>query len=1201
MAGFTGEQLKAITTLDKSVLVSAAAGSGKTSVLIERIIRIILEGKANVDEMLVVTFTNAAASEMRLRLSGAIRQRMADHPEDAPRLKDQLARLYRAYISTIDSFALRVIREFFHETDMEPEFSVTDDVQCELLKREAVTEMFEEGFAKDDLIDGGSFRAFLRLYSDERSEDNFIEGLLKAYSKLRSMPDYFEWAYERAKLLSVTAETFDGSGLQKMMLTDALDTFRNVSTAFRRLQAMFDDAGIPEMFEEKLLPQAEAAQAIYAMLSAGRFDEEVISAIGSFPSVTLRAKKDQKEAYDPIKEEVKAIRDDYKDEIKNFSNRYLLPDLETRLAEMNATYEYTLYYLRLLEEFERRYDEKKRARRVIDFADMEHIAVRILKKKEAADTLRRRFKYIFVDEYQDTNNIQERLISSVARPDNVFRVGDIKQSIYKFRQAEPEIFEGLYAKYSDGKDPDGIAIDLGRNFRSNDASIQYINHVFSRIMDGYDDRAKLHTGLTECPPEYDFMPEVHILVGEAGDPGEACAEETGDDGFDPDDISEIDEEIEELTKDEAEAEYIAKIAASIIGTDFYDSKAGVVRKAEAKDIVILLRAVRYRGETMSRALRELGIEPHVEESEDYFDTVEIGVALSLLTCIDNMKRDVPLISVLHSEVFGFDPDELAQIRIAHMGAVGRDTRPAYWEAFGWYSEKGPEGALRDKARKARERLLEWRMLSRMMPLEDFVWKVLVDSGYYRMAGAMAGGAVRQANLSALVDRAGRFSKDSIATLSSFISFLEVLKSKKLSNGQASMSGSDAEVVRISTIHKSKGLEFPFVIVGSIGRRFRMDINEKGFSFDSGIGIGLPYIDPARRYWRSTIVQRAINSKSKRDAYREELRLLYVAMTRARSKLILVGTCKDEADILKCELRPKSYLRAMSGVIYTPFNRHFIGPLTLTKSAQTGGQTEAITACLAEPLNAEEQAVYDEIDRRFRYRYPDEDMLSAKAKYSVSEIRRAELSEEAEKDLTGAIDEAVTAVSDDVAALAGSMARRRRASAADIGTAYHRIMEFLDFSKAADASGKADRKYIAERAEFLKEHGAIDEDVYDSLDLSRVAAFFESDLGKRAVEASMKGTLRREKPFTLKTERGGREMLVQGVIDCCFEENGRMILIDYKSSYIRAGAAREAELQRIKDEYKVQIELYSEAVLKGTGMEVSEAYLYLFTIAEALRV
>ena len=1245
-AKFTEEQKRAIETLDKSVLVSAAAGSGKTAVLIERIIRIILDGRANVDEMLVVTFTNAAACEMRLRLSKAIRKRASEHPEDAARMKDQLARLYKAYISTIDSFALRVIREFFHETDLEPSFGVCDDIRGELLRREAIDELFEEAFACDDIIEGGSFRAFLRLYSDERSDEDFKDRMLTAYSKLRSMPDYFDWAFEKAEQLRVSAESFEGSELQRMMTEDARETFGRVSDAMKIIRQLFSDAGLEGMFESKLLVQAEFIENICLELSGGSLSSEVINSLNAFPGATVRAKKDQQEAYDSIKAEVKELRDVIKKETDGFRNRYLIPDFETRLSEMNATYEYTVYYLKLLREFEKRYEQKKHEHRLIDFADMEHYAVRILKNDEAADILRRRFRYIFVDEYQDTNNIQECLISRIARPDNVFRVGDVKQSIYKFRQAEPEIFEKLYASYSEGENPDGVVIDLGRNFRSNDRTIKYINHVFSRIMDGYDERAMLYTGLSDIMPEYDFMPEVHLLTEDNGNTDEAAdagAAGYGTDGYagsGPEDADESEyAQAEDITKEEAEAEYIAKLAESIIGTEFYDSKAKTVRRAGARDIVILFRAVRYRGEIMSRALRERSIEPHVEATEDYFDTVEIGVALSLLTCIDNMKRDVPLIAVLHSEIFSFSPEELGCIRIAHTehmraeaelqaqndaqedaveagGVQKRYIRPAYWQAFEWYMSEGPEGELKDKACSAGSRLLEWRLLSRLMPLDDFVWKVLTDSGYYSMAGAMSGGASRQANLRALADRAGSFSREGIASLSSFITFLDLMRRRRVSNGQASMAGSDDDVIRISTIHKSKGLEYPFVIVGGLGHRFRPDSNEKGFSFDSGTGVGLPYIDPSRKYWRSTVIQRAINSKTGRDVYREELRLLYVAMTRARNKLYLVGTVKSEEELAKYTARPNSYIKAMRGVLKSGFNKYISSPLVLAKEAGSRDRQDSIRSYIDKPLSESEQKLYDEIDRRFSFVYPFSGQLSSKAKYSVSEIRRAEneaaassgSKEEAASDLAAAAavreDEntgnaGISRLDTEVVRLWDANERKKRASAADTGIAYHRIMEFLDFDRVTDADGNIDEAYINERAEFLHSHNAIEDEVFRALDLTRIAAFFASDLGRRALAAASAGTLRREKPFTLRTERDGREMLVQGVIDCCFEEDGKMVLIDYKSVFIRPGRAHAAETERVRKEYKVQTELYSEAIRKGTGKEVAASYLWLFTTAEAI--
>lgn len=1176
---FNDEQIKAIETTDRSVLVSAAAGSGKTTVLIERIIRIILEGKANVDEMLVVTFTNAAASEMRLRLAKAIRDRIREHPEDAARMRGQLSRLYRAYISTMNSFAGRVIKEFFHETDLEPQAGVCDEITGELLMREAAAELLEDAFANDEIIEGGSFREFMRLYSSDRSDAAFTEGMLRSYEALRTMPDYFEWALEKAELLKVTKDSFEGSELQSIITGDAKEAFGKIMEGFARLRKIFDDAGLASWYEDKLQIQEDAVRAVADELERRPFAPDMEALIDAYPSVTLRAGKDQKEAYEPVKAEVKSIRDSIKKQIDGFRNRYLLPDFETRLEEMNATYGYTVYYIRLLEEFEKRYEAKKRARKVMDFADQEHYAVQILKNDDAAEVLRRRFRYIFVDEYQDTNNIQERLISRVSRPDNVFRVGDVKQSIYRFRQAEPAIFERLYEKYRSPDEKDGMVIDLGMNFRTNDRTIRYINHVFGNIMEGYDENARLNTGVRPFPDEYDFIPEVHLLIDDGAD------DESGEEQPDPD--------IDELSKEEAEAAYIADLAASIIGTEFFDTKAGIVRKAEARDIAILLRAVSVRGEIVSRALRERSIEPHIEDSEDYFDTVEISIAMSLLQCIDNMKRDVPLIAVLHSEVFGFGPEELARIRID-----SGDRRIPYWDAFTRYAKDGPEGELKDRVKEAGSKMLEWRMLSRMLPLDDFVWKVLVDSGYYRMAGAMSGGARRQANLRYLADRAAAFSKDRIASLSSFITFIDVLRSKKIKTGQTSMAGRDDNVVRISTIHKSKGLEFPFVIVGGLGHRFNFSSNEMKFSFSSDIGVGMPYVDPQRRFWRSTLLQRAITEDTRRDEYREEMRLLYVAMTRARNRLCLVGTAKSEEELTKYTPNPGNYLKAMQDVLKSGFNTYTVSPLVLKAKRPESSARGSLSSLAGRELSADEKKLYDEIDRRFTYRYPYEDELAAKAKWSVSAIRKEELemaeaAEGAETEVT------VSRADDEVVRLWDSNERRKRASAADTGIAYHRIMEFIDFGRVCTEDGIIDEAYINERAEFLRERDAIEEEVYRSLDLSVIADFFAQDIGQRAVKAARAGTLRREKPFTLKTVRGGREMLVQGVIDCCFEENGKVILIDYKSSYMDPRRPREEEFARLRDEYRVQIELYSEAIRKGTGMEVAEAYLWLFAANEPL--
>ena len=1189
---FTPAQLEAINTLDKSVLVAAAAGSGKTTILVERIIGIILNGRANVDEMLVVTFTKAAAAEMRLRLGAAIRKRMKEHPEDAPRMREQLSRMYKAYISTIDSFTLRVVREFFHEIDIEPEFGICDDVQAELMKREAATELIEEGFENDGLIEGGSFREFMRLYGDERSDDRFAENLIGTYDSLRTMPNYFDWTYEKAELLKIDKDSFEESKLQEIMLEDALELMKRTMEGERAQISIIESAGLKGFAERKFSEELAQINSICEELRAGRLGEGTFAAMNSIDWAQMRCNKDEKESWEPIKEEVGDIRKAVKNGIKDFNERYLVPSFEACLAEMNATYDYTIYYIKILEEFERRYAYKKSRKKLMDLADVSHAAVRILEHEDAAEALKKRFKFVFVDEYQDTNRLQEYLIDKVSGPANSFKVGDVKQSIYKFRLAEPEIFEGLQKGYSDESNEEGKLINLSANFRTNDATIKYINHVFEHVMEGYDDDVALHTGITDIPAEYDFKPEVHVLLKD-GAPDEVEYEDLTDDV--------IEEDGEDLSNDEAEAEYIAKLAAGIIGTEFYDAKKGVVRKAEARDIAILMRSVKFSGERIASALAARSVEAHIEETDDYFNTLEIDIALALFSCIDNMKRDVPLIATLHSEVFGFETDELAEIRISYGDATDERYSP-YWKAFEWFISEGPESALRDKAIAASDKIKEWRRLSRMMPLSDFIWKVLTDSGYYAAVGAMSAGGRRQANLRALADKALGFSDSNVASLSSFISFVEVMKSKKISNGQPPMAGKDDDLVRISTMHKSKGLEFPFVIVGGLGRRFQRDGAEKKFSFDSGIGIGLPYIDPDRKYWRSSLMQLAMKSKYDRDCYKEDIRLLYVDMTRARNKLYLVGSVSSEESLMKFG-NPNSYLKLLKDFIKTPLNTYHVEPLN--RSAGIEDEEAAVLSWEAGPLSAEAEAQYRELDRRFSFEYPEADKLSEKSKYSVSEIRRNELEAEAERETADTEEEAASDAAAlpeaEIVGLWDNTERKKRAGAADIGIAYHRIMEFLDFDKVMLPSGDVDSEYISERARYLKDNNAVSEEVFGELKISKIAEFFRTDIGERTLAAAKAGRLRREKPFTLRTERGGREILVQGVIDCCFEEDGEMVIIDYKSNFIRRGREHDAEIERIKKEYKTQIELYSEATYKGTGLKTKEAYLYLFATSEAVKM
>lgn len=1206
---FTPDQQRAIDTIDKSILVSAAAGSGKTAVLVERIINIIVQGKADVDRMLVVTFTNAAASEMRLKLTKAINKVIKasknSDPVRAEKLKQQLGKMYRSYISTVHSFCNRVIKEFFYLTDLEPNFKICDSLKAEIMKMEAIEEVFEQGFEEDDFIKGCSFREFLDRYSKERDDKALMQEIVKAYADLRSMPEYFEWSERMAEKLRIPKSgDYRDSDLYKELWEEARKVVDDALREALGLQEYLTGLNLLNT-AAKLDSEIGAFQTLADAMkhisdsgeSAGEAEEVVARVFQNPVFGTFAGGKGEREEYKSVSADCKARRDAYKNNFQDFFKEYNFADIRTLFEEQSETYKYTMYYLALLKEFERIYNAKKREQGVIDYGDMEHITADILKHKEARDVLRERFEFIFIDEYQDVNTLQEFLIGSVAREDNVFKVGDVKQSIYKFRQAEPHIFEETSRTYKDESNNHAIQINLNKNFRSNGATIDYINYVFQDLMDGYGDDEKLYQGIAGHP-DYNLKPEVHLLLTEVDDSTEGESSGTGHtskgsqivdiEGSIDNDLEESVEEIKALSKAEIEAIHVADIVSGIIGKEFYDSKSGKIRRATPRDIAILLRSTKNKSDMYYKSLMSKSISSHISDDGGYFDTVEVAVAMTMLKVVDNLHQDIPLISVLRSEVFGFTPEQLAEVRAFAREKQITETKEAegdvqyrrqsYCDALLEYSANGSDDKLKSRVNAALSTIEKWRAHSKMMQLDDYIWYLLEDSNYYMFAGAMYGGRQRQANLRALVERAGAFRISSIASLSSYISYLEVLRTKNVEMGQPSMVSEEDDVVRIMTIHKSKGLEFPFVIVAGMGNQLSYTSGIKGFQFDNELGIALAYVNPDEHYWRRTLMQKKITDKIREDEYQEQLRVLYVAMTRAREKLYLIG-CEKTEDFVLDDIRSRnSYFRIMGKLCdsgryneYTTSDMHEVKMPSLPRGANNFLTTDKL------PMDIELSPEYEEVKRRLDYEYAYKDELNTKAKYSVSEINNQAKDKEAYK---GKIEDRNTRV-----------LKLASADAASIGTAYHRIMEFVDFKKAVNEAGECDRVYIDERAETLRVNNAISEQVFKALDLRKIYAFFETEIGLRACVAARAGLLSKEKPFTLRTEHNGKSVLVQGIIDCYFRDGDELVLLDYKSNRL-SYKDREADIERIREEYLEQINLYRSALEEGIGLSVKEAYLYL---------
>ncbi len=1429
---WTTEQLQAITERGRNILVSAGAGSGKTAVMVERATRLILDDRVPVSSMLIVTFTNAAASEMRERLRQALKDRLAEGRESELQwIREQLDDLHSAQISTFHAFAQRVIKEFFHLIDIEPGSRVLDEAEAEVLKEEALEELFNAEYEEGN----DDFRAFLDSYSGEKSDSGARRMILDIYRKLEAVPDGLDVLDEKTGELELGAEEFCGTKafaellkICRRYLGGAVETARTAEellrdeglcrladlikedrTAIEEILGLLDQsdekedcegaegseapeqgrsaagkAGTPEKKEGREGAEGNKApeQGRSAAGKAGTLDR-MAELVRLIKFVRLSAKKDEKESYEQVKDIVKALRDDYKAQVGSVTD-LCYASLDTMLKVMRMTAPFARTATRLVRRFSVLFREIKNEHKGIDYSDMEHFAYEILQHKEAADFYRELFRYIFIDEYQDTNYMQETIVSMIARPDDLFMVGDVKQSIYHFRLADPEIFQNKYNEYkrcmaagtsgslsgSEGSEAKSgqsgasgeereqaavpVKIDLNRNFRSKAPVIREINNMFRPLMDGYDEDAELICGVEQgehalpAPKTYivdraadsedggseavaqadTLSASVGGAVSCAGSGEETTAADLGEAHqtgrnkvAQADDPAEAlsDEELADVKKEELEARQAVQIIRENLGKEYSDPKSGGAKKVDLRDIVILMRSFRRSAEGYRKVFAEAGIPLYIDDRSGYFDTIEINVALALLTVIDNKRHDVPFIALLRSEIFGFSVSELAMIRklcprgsyveaaeyaaglkeagetgsyveaaeyaagLKEAGDSGSSSEAAEYAAglkeageSGSSPEAAIEGAasaegkagshisqdgsrdavlpgLRQKCRRVFSEIAKWQTYAVTLPLPDMIWRILNETGYYIIAGTFPGGAARQANLRLLCDRARDYSERSLGSLYGFIRYIDTLKKNQVEMPQATLLSENENVVRIMTIHHSKGLEFPVVILAG------MDNRPKGGSsgetdFDREIGLGLRARDPERHLKESTLIQRIIAAKEKQAEIDELRRVYYVAVTRARETFYLLGAAEYDKVVtaLECGRYSDSTLLRMSR--YLPEIVRVSGAELLSKPLSPEPGIGAPESEASSKPPAPESLTYAELDRRLGYEYPYAAAGRLAAKTSVTGLNQArgqaaginagaggvnmrtpvvtgpsasgmregssagpdDTGEDSGQLLTPDIPgmdedeslfEGASAAAGGTEAggisfsfdeiLPGSVKGRAGVSAAKTGTVYHKIMEKLDFTRAESEGCR----YVAETALGLADAGVFTDEEVKTADPEKIENFFRTDLGKRCVAAEKAGALYKEQSFESRIEVSGESVLVQGVIDCWFEEEGEEVLIDYKTNRIDPKKSLDEEKDRLREMYRTQLEMYADAVARATGRRVKEKYLYLFAAGEAVAV
>ena len=1196
---WTDRQKQAIESRGSSLLVSAAAGSGKTSVLVERVKQLVLEEGVSLENMLIVTFTNAAAAEMKERIYESLSRQLSAEGQPKDRrnwLRSQMNLVSRANISTFHKFALEVVHRYYHVIGIKPNLAICDEPRQAILSREALDELMERCYEADT----PEFRAFLDRYATSKGDTPVRDLILDFHKFLQSLPDPWQWTEDLLNDPGQFEERYRKFAKEQTLrrLDLAIGYFRRAGDELEGLPKLQgkNEGDLAYLYSLRALAEQGALAEAAAALEGHRF-------------TTMSPSKDEKEDWNLRKDYVKALRDNGKDHVKDAKEKFLIFSEEKLEKERILGAEPLRTLVSLTKEFSSLYGAKKDLLGLLDFSDIEHFALRILENEEVCREYREKFTCIFVDEYQDSNLVQDKLIERVARPDNVFMVGDVKQSIYKFRLAEPELFLDRYRRYKAGEDPDGNVIDLNSNFRSKKDVVDLVNRLFRSLMtpettgmEYTEDEALVKGSSYEGPLSY--PPRLYLVETQLPDEEDVPAEEPEEDADEPS----VDEEIEDLKAAELEAINAVRLIREYHGKTVHDDKKDCDRPLAYRDMVILLRAVKGDGEVFYKTLAESGIPVFLDRSEGYFDTVEIQVFLNLLRIIDNRSQDVPLLSVLRSPVFGFTASDLAAIRI---WAKGRgETRAPYNRIFAEYQTEGPEGPLKEKCLAFAAKLDRWRMLSRHMPLGDFLWELLTDSGYASFASAVPAGTQRLANLRALADKAQQYESDSAGGLYGFINYVDAVNSKggTVDVGQVKILSESEDVVRIMTIHKSKGLEFPFVLLAGLGKKIGGKHKGKA-DFHKSFGAAMRLVQPGTGLYCDPLSLQMIRRKKDAEELAENIRVLYVALTRPKDIVLMSAAVKHgDALLAKADaLLPgdvescTNYVNALVPLL--PAGSVEIVPRASLVSQQTSQAVERrkLAKELAEGFCVPEDELpvtKEEIAYRLNFDYEPPQEQKEKRKYSVSQIAAMErekrqslpkmLAAEGEEESLQE-QEAFLPAKD---LLPAFLSAQKTLGAAARGTAYHTVMEHLPFTPE-----EKDPDSIRIFMESLLSCGLLTDAEFAAVDPRRVSAFFGSQTGRDALAAE---ELYKEQPFTIRHELEGRQVLVQGTIDCCFKQDGAWVLVDYKSNYIDKENL-DAEMERLRADYLPQLALYREALEGVTGVPVKRAVLYLFGIDKEISI
>ena len=1187
---WTNEQLSAITQKGNNILVAAAAGSGKTTVLVERIIRKIINDNVDIDKILVVTFTNAAASEMRERILTALYKQIDEDPLNQ-RLRKQIVLLNKASICTIDAFCLDIIRNNFFEIGASSNFRIADNTELELLKQEAIEETFEELYLEND----DEFNKLIELYAGYKDDENLKNIILKIHNYIQSAPFPEDWLEEQIEKFNMSnIEDFSQTEWGKIILKNFRDEVLNSIQILESSKHQLDM--ITELSKFSLVVADDINQLKFLEQNWDNWERAYEIA----NNLKFKTWPTDKKVVSNLKEDTKKARDNVKKRISKAVSQTFIYNTEEAVEDINAMYPILKKIKDVTLKFMEKFSEKKSNKNIMDFSDIEHYALKILLKKdengiyqktEVAKKYEEKFNEIAIDEYQDSNLVQEYILTSISNKKNIFMVGDVKQSIYRFRQAKPELFLDKYQKYGLEPNEYGQKIKLFKNFRSRENILDTTNLIFSDIMSAdfgeieYDESEYLNLGATYEEPtenvEFAGKTELDIidLKKEENEDGEEIEE---------DNSSEL------LEKTEIEAKFVANRIQKLIKSKYqvYDRKTGY-RDITYKDIVILLRATSNTANVFEKELLNLNIPVFSDQAENYLESIEIRTITSLLKIIDNPYRDIPLVTVMRSIIGDFTDNELIEIRLTQNEGYFYDSLKE--------AKASPkiDGKLKEKVINFLDKLNKWREEERYLPLNEFIQKIYEETDYYNYVRLMPNGQVRKANLKMLLDRAKDYEKISFKGLFNFIRYLEKVKSSNSDLSSAKVIGENENVVRIMSIHKSKGLEFPVAIISRTDKKFNQkDLNES-ILLHQDIGFGMQYINYDRKIEYTTATKEAIKIKTKEESIAEEMRILYVALTRAKEKLIITGVENDftksieqKKELLEIyekenykinHLVLKKYLSYLEWIELVYLNHQDIeNQITLNKIAKKDVLKAEENQEEQEKRNIElpEKIDYEKINEILNWQYKYKEMTNIQSKMSVTKIKELKNNE--------------TQKQQHIEIKPKFMLDKTKVSSAERGTITHLILQKLDFTK------EYSKEELAQFVNNLCTKNIITQIQKDSINIEKIYQIINTQFIKNLKNAK---EIKKETPFytyintkEIYNTQNSENILVQGIIDLYYiNQQNEVILVDYKTDYV------EGSGEELIDKYKVQLEIYKKALEESLKEKVKHVYIYSIYLNKEIEI